>query len=296
MKLAVILVSLLAWASAKSFNFDYSDFNTAYGYLTKYGIPEGERIQKAEEEYLKSQSSRIVGGSPSSHGQFNYQAGLISDIIGITGRGVCGGSLISTDRVLTAAHCWFDGRNQAWRFTIVLGSTLLFSGGTRTESSEVVMHPNWFPQLIRNDIAVIRLTSPVRLSATIGTISLPSGYQLNENFDGAQATASGFGITEDGGGISADQFLSYVRMDVISNLRCSLTYPLILQPSNICTSTTGGKSTCRGDSGGPLAIERNGEHILIGITSFGSALGCEIGIPAVFVRVTSYTDFIAANI
>ncbi|XP_034832914.1 brachyurin-like [Maniola hyperantus] len=296
MKLAVILVSLLAYAFAKSFNFDTSDYNTAYGYLTRYGIPVGERIQKAEKEYLKGQTSRIVGGSPSAHGQFKYQAGLISDIIGITGRGVCGGSLISPNRVLTAAHCWFDGRNRAWRFTVVLDSVLLFSGGTRLESTDVVMHARWFPQLIRNDIAVIRLPSPVTLSATVGIISLPSKDQLNENFVGAEATASGFGITKDDGSITAGQFLSHVRLDVISNLRCSLAFPLILQPSNICTATTDGQSTCRGDSGGPLVIDKDGEPVLIGITSFGSALGCEMGSPAVFVRVTSYNDFIKENL
>ncbi|XP_052742213.1 brachyurin-like [Bicyclus anynana] len=296
MKPAVILVSLLVCVSAKSFNFDTSDFNTAYGYITKYGIPEGERIQKAEEEYLKSQSSRIVGGSPSTHGQFKYQAGLIGDIVGHTGRSVCGGSLISNNRVVTAAHCWSDGTNQAWRFTVVLGSVLLFSGGTRVESLNVVMHPHWFPQLIRNDIAVIYLPAPVTFSDSINKISLPSGHLLNDNFVGSEATASGFGITKDGGSIAADQYLSHVRLNVISNLRCSVAFPLILQPSNICTSTTGGQSTCRGDSGGPLALERDGETVLIGITSFGSALGCEIGFPAVFVRVTSYIDFITENI
>lgn len=77
MKPAVILVTLLAYASAKSFNLDTSDFNTAYGYLTKYGIPEGERIRKAEEEFLKTQTSRIVGGAPSSLGQFKYQVSII---------------------------------------------------------------------------------------------------------------------------------------------------------------------------------------------------------------------------
>ncbi|XP_046967831.1 brachyurin-like [Vanessa cardui] len=292
MKLAVLLVSFIAYVSAKSFPQDLSDVNPVYGYLTKYGIPEGERIQKAEEEFLRTPSAKIVGGSPAALGQFKYQAGLITDIIGINGRGVCGGSLITPNRVLTAAHCWFDGRNQAWRVTVVLDSILLFSGGTRIESTDVQLHPQWFPLLIINDIAVIRLPVNVQLSETVGTIALPTGSLSTEDFVGEAAIASGFGITRDGGGISDDQFLSHVTMDVIPNSLCSLAFPTAIRPSNICTRTIGGTSTCRGDSGGPLVVNRNDEPVLIGITSFGSAFGCEIGFPAAFVRVSSFLDFI----
>ncbi|XP_026493955.2 brachyurin-like [Vanessa tameamea] len=296
MKLAVVLVSFIAYVSAKSYPQDLSDVNPAYGYLTKYGIPEGERIQKAEEEYLRTPSAKIVGGSPAAVGQFKYQAGLISDIIGITGRGVCGGSLITPNRVLTAAHCWNDGRHQAWRVTVVLGSTLLFSGGTRIESTDVQSHPHWFPLLILNDIAVIRLPVNVQLSETIGTIALPTGSLSTEDFVGEAAIASGFGITKDGGGISADQFLNHVTMNVIPNFLCSLAYPSAIRPSNICTRTIGGTSTCRGDSGGPLVVHRNDTPLLVGVTSFGSIFGCGIGFPAAFVRVSSFLDFIHENL
>lgn len=95
------------------------------------------------------------------------KAGLIGEILGETGRSICGGVLVSNNRVLTAAHCWNDGVNQVWRLTVVLGSVLLFSGGTRVQSSDVVVHPRWFPLLIRNDIAVIRLSSPVSISGTL---------------------------------------------------------------------------------------------------------------------------------
>lgn len=44
--------------------------NTAFGYIQNYAIPLAEEIRKAEEQQT---SERIVGGNPSSLGQFPYQ-------------------------------------------------------------------------------------------------------------------------------------------------------------------------------------------------------------------------------
>lgn len=63
-----------------------------------------------------------------------------------------------------AAHCWDDGRSKAWRFTVVLGSETLFTGGTRILTSDVVTHPLWNPAFVHNDVAMIRLPEHVVLS------------------------------------------------------------------------------------------------------------------------------------
>ncbi|KAJ8719672.1 hypothetical protein PYW08_011847 [Mythimna loreyi] len=288
--LALALLALTAAASAKYIDLedviDLEDI-TAYGYLSKHGVVLAERIRLAEEQ---AESGRIVGGSLSSLGQFPHQAGLLAQFSG--GQGVCGGSLLRQNRVITAAHCWWDGQNRATSFTVVLGSINLFSGGNRQTTSNVIMHGSWNPSLIRNDVAMIRLNSNVGLSNTINVIALPSGAQLNENFAGDNAIASGFGLTRDGGSIASNQGLSHVTLPVITNSVCSASFPLIIQSSNICTSGAGGRSTCQGDSGGPLTVNRGGRPILIGITSFGSARGCQVGSPAAFARVTSFISWI----
>uniref|UniRef100_A0A2A4K1R6 Peptidase S1 domain-containing protein n=1 Tax=Heliothis virescens TaxID=7102 RepID=A0A2A4K1R6_HELVI len=291
--LAVTLLALAAVASARNVNLqdviDLEDL-TAYGYLAKIGAPLAESIRIAEEEAI-SNPSRIAGGSAASLGQFPYQAGLLASFD--LGRGVCGGSLLNAQRVLTAAHCWFDGEDQAWMIEVVLGSIRLYSGGVRVFSSNVVMHENWIPSVIRNDIAIIILPSAVSLSNNIAPIALPSGNELNELFEGDIATASGFGRTGDAssGAITVNQFLSHVDVPVISNAVCRQSF-VIIQPSNICINSAGGRSTCRGDSGGPLVVSRNNRRILIGVTSFGSARGCQVGAPAAFARVTSYVSWI----
>nr|AFM77763.1 putative chymotrypsin 4 [Ostrinia nubilalis] len=293
MKLLVVVLAVAAAYGEES----PAASTSAYGYLAN-SVAHAEKLRASEETYLAQQ--RIVGGLPANLGQYPYQAGLLIDIIGLEGRnGVCGGSLISANRVITAAHCWFDGQNQAWRLTVVLGSVTLFTGGNRQLTSEIVVHPSWFPLLVRNDVAVIYLPNNVAFSNTISPVALPSGAEIEENFAGSAAIASGFGLTVDGGSISQDQFLSHVTLRVITNSVCRLLFPLILHDTNICTSGIGGVNgvgTCQGDSGGPLVINRENRPLLIGVTSFGSALGCQANFPAAYARVTSYIDFFNQNL
>jgi hypothetical protein len=86
---------------------------------------------------------------------------------------VCGASLVRGNRLVTAAHCWFDGQNQASRFTVILGTVNLFSGGTRVATSSVFNHGSWNPSLIRNDIAMIHLASNVATSSESSSSSYP---------------------------------------------------------------------------------------------------------------------------
>lgn len=72
---------------------------------------------------------------------------------------VCGTSLLTNSRTVTAAHCWWDGRGQARQFQVVLGSTTLFSGGVRINTNNVQMHANWNVNNLNNDIAIVIISS-----------------------------------------------------------------------------------------------------------------------------------------
>lgn len=71
----MILLSLVAFAAANVIQspLDIPEYNTAYGYLERFGIPAAERIEKAEKELFKNPNSRIFNGSPAELGQFKYQ-------------------------------------------------------------------------------------------------------------------------------------------------------------------------------------------------------------------------------
>nr|CAD7429933.1 unnamed protein product [Timema monikensis] len=131
-------------------------------------------------------------------------------------------------------------------------------------------------------------------SDVITPVRLPSWSQSANSFSGYPAIVSGFGLTV-GGGSTASATLNYADVAIISNTVCSSTFPLNLRDSNICTSSTNGKSPCNGDSGGPLVIlETDGLYTEVGIVSFGTR-DCPVGSPAAFVRVTSFLDWISIN-
>ncbi|KAJ8719665.1 hypothetical protein PYW08_011840 [Mythimna loreyi] len=296
--LAAILVALVAVASARHLNIDLEDVmeleNTyEYDYLNRVAVPLAEEIRKAEEE--GGDLTRIVGGSLARLGQFPYQVGFVLTLpSGSTA--FSGGALVSRNRVLSAAHNFHNQVSSVSALTVVLGSITIFTGGTRLTPSRLVLHENYIPNPVRNDLAMVYLASNVNTNNNIAPIALPSGAQLNENFVNSIATASGFGKTADIGGVVANQPLSFVNLRVITNQECINTFGSNnVQATNICTSGEGGKNICTGDSGGPLAVNRNNRPILIGITSFG-AVQCQSGRPSAYARVTSYISWINRNL
>ncbi|KAJ0176071.1 hypothetical protein K1T71_008245 [Dendrolimus kikuchii] len=144
---------------------------------------------------------RIINGSFAELGQFPYQAGLLIVVYNSSFQynlKQCGGSLVTSTRVLTAAHCWYDTEYRGEILTVVLGSLNMNFGGIRIQSRHVVTHPYWNPHTIQHDIAVIYLPSAVPFSSTVAPIALPSGSELNEDFTGSMAISSGYGVILDG--------------------------------------------------------------------------------------------------
>ncbi|KAH8270134.1 hypothetical protein KR018_004312, partial [Drosophila ironensis] len=253
-------------------------------------FPEAELVHRSREmPVVGSIEGRITGGSAASVGQFPYQVGLSLKLNALS-TAWCGGSLISENWVLTAAHCT-DGVQSV---TVYLGATTRTSPEiTYTVSSgDIIIHSGWNSANLRNDISLIKIPT-VTFSTKIKKVTIPSIANSYSTYAGETAIASGWGRTSDSA-TSVSNSLQYVDLTVITNTVCAATYGTsIVTSSNVCVQTPNGQSTCNGDSGGPLVLKSN--SIQIGLTSFGASAGCEKGYPAAFTRVTSYLDWIKSN-
>ncbi|XP_043063731.1 serine protease 1-like [Drosophila ficusphila] len=249
-------------------------------------FPQIAPVHPRDRTPVASINGRITNGRNAVADQFPYQVGL--SFTGSEGSWWCGGSIIDNSWVLTAAHC----TSGASSVTIYYGATVRTSPQfTQTlSSSSFIQHANYISLTVRNDISLIK-TPSVTFSASVNKIALPAIASSYSSYVGQTAVASGWGLTSDSATAVARN-LQYTDLTVIENSVCQKSFSSLIVTSRvICVATPKGTSTCQGDSGGPLALDGT----LIGITSFGSPDGCEVGEPAAFTRVTSYLDWIKEN-
>ncbi|XP_068142871.1 serine protease 1-like [Drosophila tropicalis] len=228
---------------------------------------------------------RITNGQAASDGQFPYQVAL--SFSSSSGGWFCGGSVISTEWVLTAAHC----TSGASSVTISYGATVRAQPKlTQTVSSaNFEQHASYNSLLLRNDIALIK-TPAITYTTHINKIALPAVSNSYSTYAGKSAIASGYGLESDSSS-SVASILNWVTLQITTKDVCANAYGTLIATDNIvCVATTNSQSTCSGDSGGPLVL--SDEDIIVGLTSFGSSAGCEKNYPVGFTRITSYVDWI----
>ncbi|KAF2364206.1 Serine proteases trypsin domain, partial [Trinorchestia longiramus] len=134
---------------------------------------------------------RIVGGNEATPHSYPWMTALFIDSIYF-----CGGSIINEEWVLTAAHC-MDG---ARTVDIVAGAHNIRENEptqVTMTSTDFFVHEDYGSVLIRNDVALIRLPSPLTWTDAIKPICLPA-YSDAELVDGDLVNPSGWGLPSDG--------------------------------------------------------------------------------------------------
>ncbi|XP_054084643.1 serine protease 1-like [Zeugodacus cucurbitae] len=227
---------------------------------------------------------RISNGDTAKPDQFPYQVGL-QFYSGTENNGWCGGSIISNNWILTAAHCTLGSTS----VTVKLGSNIRTNPRvTRTaQQKDIIAHPGFTLQNLEHDLAVIKIDR-IEYADDIQRVRLPTKASLYSDLVGEKIIVAGWGLNAGG---TQPVNLQYAELTVISNAVCQYSFNQYIDPTKLCVSTRGGaESTCEGDSGGALVLASS--HVQVGIVSFGSWQGCTAPAPDVSTRVSSYLDWI----
>ncbi|XP_049860124.1 uncharacterized protein LOC126354469 isoform X1 [Schistocerca gregaria] len=213
---------------------------------------------------------------------------------------VCGGTVIDELHILTAAHCVksyspYDLRVRAGEWDV--NHDVEFYPHVERDVAQVQVHPEFYAGTLYNDLAVLRLASPLDLARSphISPACLPPP---GADFSGQRCWATGWGKDAFGDYGKYQNILKEVEVPILPFHQCQsllqqtrLGFDFRLHNGFLCAGGEEGKDACKGDGGGPLVCERGGVWHVAGVVSWGVGCG-QRGVPGVYVNVARYNDWI----
>lgn len=228
---------------------------------------------------------RIVGGTEVSGNKYPWMVAVMSRNSDPSQGQFCGGSLIASQWILTAAHCIES--ETADGVSVLLGQPdLNQSGGQTIKVSRIIEHPDYQRQGYP-DLALLQLDR----KTSVLPILMPSRNNPVPDV-GEEATVTGWGQISENGPATTE--LRESTMPIVGHNQCNRAYDgQIVEDAMVCAGTTSGdKDSCYGDSGGPLFVPRGESYVQAGVVSFGEECGLA-NVPGVYARVSSYGDWIS---
>ena len=222
--------------------------------------------------------ARIMGGVDEN----GFAATVLIETVAPDGaEGICTGTLVTPTTVLTAAHCVAD--LSAEDLTLRNGSAravVVFDGDREVERVQIVdsvFHAEWNDSNLQQgvDLGMVYLGQPLSVEPAILDDMAPDVRAQSVG------TIVGFGVDENG---RAGRKKS-TQMAVDEYLR---------QQFLLKSADQAHRSSCNGDSGGPLYFEAWGSRVLAGVASWGPP-ECEVD-DSYYVAVFPHLKWIRENL
>lgn len=240
--------------------------------------------------------NKITGGENAKRGNWGWQIAL-----NMFGSLSCGGSLINSEWIVTAAHC-VDGFEVPRYFNVDIGVYHRFAPDSwslmNQKLSKIITHPDYDDTTFMNDIALLKLMTPVEFDTIdykITPACIPDG---TEDYSGKTGWLTGYGTMFSFGGES--DTLRQADVPVLSEAQCNARFPkeqgyYINDTKHVCgVDEDRVKDTCQGDSGGPLNVMgEDGRWHLVGLTSWGPH---PCGSGTAYTRLSGFKDWIVSTI
>ncbi|KAI0982045.1 hypothetical protein GJ496_003567, partial [Pomphorhynchus laevis] len=241
------------WNSVKEFftgkSSKHSEFNC--------GIPD------VGPQFKSGRYKRITGGDSSRWHSWPW---LVSIMSRKTLR-ICGGSLISPDIIITAAHCVRYEKPSDLMIAVGVHSLLGKLNPINYKRAKQIIIYDDYKYPCRGDIALIQLGKPLNKTSKINIVCLP---KTKINLENKDAVVVGWGIqTPTKKWYSTGSFsLKQGEVTIVPNDICNDNNPNFNEDDQMCAFNNVSNVDVRsGDSGGPLMVKINGIWTLVGVAS-----------------------------
>ena len=219
---------------------------------------------------IKTPEVKITGGTSADISDFPWQVYFESGIY------TCGGSIISENWVVTAAHCTKNSNGSAISasdMAVEVGANNPRNGleGKKYYISEVIVHEDYNNNTLENDIALLKLKEPLNFeNAKPIKLILAEDVAEGATDPGVMSWVTGWGLTSVRPSVYPTS-LQKVQLPIVTNTQAATVWKSIPETDIMAGFLNGNKDACSGDSGGPLVVPVSDEYKLAGIVSWGSS-------------------------